>query len=141
MALYIAHKESLRSIHYPSSIEYIIPHLESCPYPWLFAGGTSGLGLITAQLVQYFGASDIVLLGRNARTSPPMAMDKLGRSQCLTTLLRADVSSCSEVAHAISAARHSIHCTSGLLHAAGLQVCRTFHFPNDVQIKWLLEST
>jgi len=69
------------------------------------------------------GASNFVLLGRTAHTSHDEITNHLVQAFCLTTFLRADVSCFGDITNAINAGRRGAQCISGIMHAAGLQVC------------------
>ena len=90
------------------------------------AGGTAGLGLMTADLLMLLGAREVVLLGRTAHISDNSDFKNLANAECVTTILRTDVSCLQEIADAVNVVRSKSECTKGLMHAAGLQVRRFF---------------
>ena len=87
-----------------------------------FAGGTSGLGTMFANMLRLSSAKHVIVWGRMARTTQSFEMDLFGTSHNLITVLRADVSRYSEASEAIHSTRSSMQCIGGVLHAAGLQV-------------------
>ncbi len=93
-------------------------------------GGTTGLGLMTANLSMLLGTKDFTLLGRTGRLSCSVDFLSLAHADSLTTIMRADVSCFGEIANAINVARPRSYCTKGVVHAAGLQVCELHDNPH-----------
>lgn len=87
------------------------------------AGGTTGLGLMTANLSMFLDIRDFILLGRTAHVSNSADFVNLAYAHCLTTVMRADVSCFGEIANAINLVRFRSCCKHDVMHAAGLQVC------------------
>jgi NAD(P)-dependent dehydrogenase (short-subunit alcohol dehydrogenase family) len=101
----------------------------------LHAGGTAGLGLLTASHLAGSGAGALLLLGRSGRAARPTDLAALLRASpdaCIT-LLRADVTGLSESQAAVSAARRCGPRLGGIVHAAGLQARMSLPLPNFVQ--------
>ena len=78
---------------------------------------------MTANPSMFLGTKDFTLLGRTGRLSCNVDFLSLANADSLTTIIRADVSCFGEIANAIRVARTRSHCTKGVVHAAGLQVC------------------
>jgi len=92
------------------------------------AGGTGGLGLLTATWLAEQNVLDLVLTGRTGRIPRPQDLHALAHAGCLVTLYAGDASM-AETARGLAHCAGSHGATlGGVLHAAGLQVL--FYFFN-----------
>ena len=87
-----------------------------------YAGGTSGLGMMVANMLRLSSARHMIVLGRTAHAIQSIETDLFGKSHGSITVLRADVSCPSEAREAVHSSRFSMQYIGGVLHAAGLQV-------------------
>ena len=86
----------------------------------LHAGGTGGLGLLTANWLSASRSSHLTLLGRSGRLSD--SLGALASSPALVHVLRSDVTGVEEAAASVNLASRSDRGAVGIIHAAGLQV-------------------
>lgn len=112
-------KQRCRSL---TSIERFQPLFKASVDVFHCAGGTGGLGLLTAAWLQQSTPSSLLLIGRTGRVRLSPALEGLLQGPGSLTIQAAEASSAEDAVSLGKGSRTFSAVLAGIIHAAGVQV-------------------